>query len=172
MDIISLCVGAAGVWLYSKLKNKNDTNKEGEKSSDNQSKQSKDNNDPILNRVIQLIDGGRNVFITGGAGTGKSYMLQQIKKHYLTMVLTSTTGVSAININGQTIHSWAGVGICKHSIESVANSIMKNSVKYKQLALCKMLAIDEISMLKSETMEYIDKVLKIVRNNNAPFGGI
>ena len=172
MDIISLCVGAAGVWLYSKLKNKNDTNKEGEKSSDNQSKQSKDNNDPILNRVIQLIDGGRNVFITGGAGTGKSYMLQQIKKHYPTMVLTSTTGVSAININGQTIHSWAGVGICKHSIENVANSIMKNSVKYKQLALCKMLAIDEISMLKSETMEYIDKVLKIVRNNNAPFGGI
>lgn len=172
MDIISLCVGAAGVWLYSKLKNKNDTNKEGEKSSDNQSKQSKDNNDPILNRVIQLIDGGRNVFITGGAGTGKSYMLQQIKKHYPTMVLTSTTGVSAININGQTIHSWAGVGICKHSIENVANSIMKNSVKYKQLALCKMLAIDEISMLKSETMEYLDKVLKIVRNNNAPFGGI
>lgn len=172
MDIISLCVGAAGVWLYSKLKNKNDTNKEGEKSSDNQSKSSKDNNDPILNRVIQLIDSGRNVFITGGAGTGKSYMLQQIKKHYPTMVLTSTTGVSAININGQTIHSWAGVGICKHSIESVANSIVKNSVKYKQLALCKMLAIDEISMLKSETMEYIDKVLKIVRNNNAPFGGI
>ena len=172
MDIISLCVGAAGVWLYSKLKNKNDTNKEGEKSSDNQSKQSKDNNDPILNRVIQLIDGGRNVFITGGAGTGKSYMLQQIKKHYPTMVLTSTTGVSAININGQTIHSWAGVGICKHSIESVANSIMNNSVKYKQLLLCKMLAIDEISMLASETMEYIDKVLKIVRNNDAPFGGI
>ena len=172
MDIISLCVGAAGVWLYSKLKNKNDTNKEGERSSDNQSKQSKDNNDPILNRVIQLIDGGRNVFITGGAGTGKSYMLQQIKKHYPTMVLTSTTGVSAININGQTVHSWAGVGICKHSIESVVNSILKNSVKYKQLALCKMLAIDEISMLKSETMEYIDKVLKIVRNNNAPFGGI
>ncbi len=172
MDFISLCVGAAGVWLYNKLKNKNGTNKVGEKSSDNQNKPSKDNNDPILNRVIQLIDGGRNVFITGGAGTGKSYMLQQIKKHYPTMVLTSTTGVSAININGQTIHSWAGVGICKHSIESVANNIIKNSVKYKQLVLCKMLAIDEISMLKSETMEYIDKVLKIVRNNNAPFGGI
>ena len=167
MDIFSVCIGAVGTWLYSKWKKQ--TNPDH---SDNKIKSSEISNDPVLNEVIHLIDSGRNIFITGGAGTGKSYLLQQIKQYYPFLTLTSTTGVSAININGQTVNSWAGVGICKRSIESVANSIMKNGVKYKQLALCKMLAIDEISMLKSETMEYIDKVLKIVRNNNAPFGGI
>lgn len=187
MDIFSVCIGAAGVWLYSKWKKKD--NEEETKNTtvlENQDAETEDNEslnyvslsentppkDLILERVINLLKDGKNVFITGGAGTGKSYLLQQIKQYYPFLTLTSTTGVSAININGQTVHSWAGVGICKHSIESVANSIMKNGVKYKQLALCKMLAIDEISMLKSETMEYIDKVLKIVRNNNAPFGGI
>lgn len=131
------------------------------------------NGDAILQKVIELIDSGRNVFITGGAGTGKSYLLQQLKEHYkYDLNLTSTTGISAININGQTIHSWASVGICDKKIDKVVEYIKSEKVRYKKIVLCKILAIDEISMLKSDVFDYINKVLQMVMENSLPFGGI
>ena len=58
-----------------------------------------------LEKAIELIDAGNNIFITGGGGVGKSYILNKLKKHYGDKLqLTSTTGVSAYNIGGQTIH--------------------------------------------------------------------
>ena len=163
MDIFSVCVGAAGMWLYSKWKKKDNKPK-----TNNATVQK----DLILERVINLLKEGKNIFITGGAGTGKSYLLQQLKEQYPTLVLTSTTGVSAININGQTIHSWSGIGIANQSITRVVDNIIKNPVKYKQIVMCDMLAIDEISMLASNIMEYLDQVFRAVRKNDAPFGGI
>lgn len=57
-------------------------------------------------KAIELIDAGNNIFITGGGGVGKSYLLNQLKKHYGDdLKITSTTGVSAYNIDGQTIHA-------------------------------------------------------------------
>ena len=73
--------------------------------------------DPILQKTVRLIEEGKNIFITGGAGTGKSYMLQQLKIYFgIDLQLTSTTGISAININGSTIHSWAGLGIEQNGV--------------------------------------------------------
>ena len=178
-DILSACIGAAGVWAYSKLKNskklfsekENDVNKKIIDVNKNLNKTSLPNSD-IPDYITNLINNHRNIFITGGAGTGKSYLLQQIKKQYPSLILTSTTGVSAININGQTIHSWSGIGIANQTINTTVNKIKNNKVTYKQIVMCEMLAIDEISMLDSETMKYIDTVLRKVREKNLPFGGI
>lgn len=170
MNIFSFCIGAAVVCLYFKWKKQANPN-----NSDNKIKLSEISNDQALNKVIHLIDSGRNIFITGGAGTGKSYMLRQLKLHYKTSLnLTSTTGISAININGQTIHAWSGIGIDNNpnSLWNVLNRIISNPVLKKQILDCKMLAIDEISMLHKDTLEFLNLVLQKIRCNEQPMGGI
>lgn len=124
-------------------------------------------------KIVQLIKEGRNVFVTGNAGTGKSYLLNKLKEKYKKKLeLTSTTGLAAVNIKGVTIHSWAGVGLCKKPIDQCVLDIYKKKTNLAKIMECKLLAIDEISMLKSSTFSYIDQVLRLVRNNKEPFGGI
>lgn len=129
--------------------------------------------DKVFEDIIALIDNGNNIFITGGAGVGKSYTLNKIKEKYKEKLhITSTTGISAINVNGQTIHSWAGIGIVDKPVNEVVKQIKKKATLYKTILCCDMLAIDEISMLDSFTFTYINEVLKAVRENDKPFGGI
>lgn len=131
-----------------------------------------DNYDQNFLRIMYLIKKHKNVFITGHAGTGKSYILNKIKEQIPKLVITSTTGIAAVNVKGQTLHSWAGVGICNHPIQYTVEKILKKSSLKKQIQKCKILAIDEISMLDIHTFEYVDAVLKQVRSNDEPFGGI
>ena len=148
--------------------------------------------DSDFNKVYDLIKQGKNIFVTGGAGTGKSYILQNLVKvvPFLSGNVTSTTGISAININGVTIHSWMGIGKIDFNYKKpytqeerekeitqkahwLARKISKkNKLKYGEILSCKILAIDEISMLSDDLFNFFDKVLKILRKNNEPFGGI
>ena len=123
-----------------------------------------------LKKAIELIDAGNNIFITGGGGVGKSYLLNQLKKHYGDdLKITSTTGVSAHNIDGQTIHSFAG--IYKNKI--YLNFPDTKRKLTKNLKECRILAIDEISMLHKETLDSLDSAFKeITGYRNKPFGGI
>lgn len=124
-------------------------------------------------KSCELLDQGYNIFVTGGAGTGKSFILNKLKERYRSkLAITSTTGISALNVNGQTIHSWSGIGIANTPIEQTVKRIKEKNTLYKQILCAKMLAIDEISMLDNRTFDYINTTLKIVRNNNKPFGGI
>lgn len=126
-----------------------------------------------LEKLKDIINNGENIFITGGGGVGKSYLLNQLKSYYKDdLQITSTTGISAINIGGQTLHSWVGIGIADKPITDVVKKIKRKPTLFKQIITCKKLAIDEVSMLDNITMEYVDNVLKILRENNKPFGGI
>lgn len=147
--------------------------------------------DSDFHRAYNAISDGKNIFITGGAGTGKSYILRNLVKVLpeLKYNITSTTGVSAINIGGVTIHSWSGIGRINFKYDIpvtpekkekeinkqaryAAKKIKKSFVTYNKIMSCKMLAIDEISMLSDDIFSVIDKTLQIARNNNEPFGGI
>ncbi len=129
--------------------------------------------DDTFRAVMRLIREGRNLFITGGAGVGKSYLLHQIKEELGDKLhVTSTTGISALNVGGQTLHSWSYIGIADRSVESVVAGIMENPIRRRILTQCEIVAIDEISMLDDFTLDYINEVLKNVRNNEMPFGGI
>lgn len=130
------------------------------------------NDDENILRVLYLIKQKKNVFITGHAGTGKSYILSKLKEKIPKLVITSTTGIAAVNVKGQTIHSWAGIGICNRPIEQTVEKILKKSSVKNQIQKCKILAIDEISMLDIKTFEYVDSVLRQVRSCDEPFGGI
>ena len=127
--------------------------------------------------ISQKINQGKNIFITGGAGVGKSYIItKKLKKDYgKDIALTATTGVAAVNIGGMTIHSFCNMGIGELPVQQVVNSILNDEEKVhikKTIRETKILCIDEISMMSWYILEYIDAVLKGVRESSQPFGGI
>ena len=125
-----------------------------------------------LSKVISLLENKENVFLTGYAGTGKSYILQELKKRYKSkLILTSTTGISAYNIGGSTIHSWAKVGCMDAPIEDIIEELKFSQYRIKYMKNS-ILAIDEISMLSAYELEYLDEYFRLLRENDSPFGGI
>lgn len=121
-----------------------------------------------------------NLFITGGAGTGKSFLINSLKEYYNgikendSFIITSTTGLSALNINGQTIHSWAGLTpeTDTNNVDLFVKSIQNNYSKLNNYLYTKTIVIDEISMLDGDTLDFLNEVIQKIRNNNQPFGGI
>lgn len=119
----------------------------------------------------------KNVFISGEAGTGKSYtsvLLSDIaKKIGVNLVLTSTTGITAINIKGTTVHRWSGIKIANENVQTIANRIrIKDKKCMKRWMNTDILLIDEISLLGKKTFILLDTLGRILRRINKPFGGI
>ena len=125
-----------------------------------------------IEEIIKILE-TRNVFITGGGGVGKSYTISLLNKE-LPLTLTSSTGISAINIGGQTIHSWLGIGTCEKDKEDAVAKLYsrKNRAKLKEIQAAEYLVIDEVSMINSYTFDYINFVLKQVRQVDEAFGGL
>ncbi len=123
-------------------------------------------------RVIDLVQGSRqNIFVTGKAGTGKSTLLQYIRQNAKQKVIVvAPTGISAINVNGDTIHSFFGLkpGFEKDEAKKMRIDEKKQK-KFKQL---KTIAIDEISMVRADLLDAIDIVLRRARQEHMPFGGV
>lgn len=123
---------------------------------------------PEQKNIFELIEkSNNNFFITGKAGTGKSFLLKYFKEHTSKNVLyTAPTGIAAINIGGITIHSAFGFDNLKDGINffklNSLTSVLKNS---------DVLVIDEISMVRVDVLEQIDKILKYANYNQKPFGG-
>lgn len=125
-------------------------------------------------RIIQ----GSNVFITGSAGTGKSfllrYVIQELIKKYgdESIAVTGPTGISAVNIGGQTVHSFAGIGIGAGDREKLIQRVLKNKSCVDRWIRTKVLVIDEISMLDRWLFELLDEIARIIRCDQRPFGGL
>jgi ATP-dependent DNA helicase PIF1 len=126
--------------------------------------------------AMNLIMSGKNVLITAQAGTGKTYIIQMlpsyIKKRRI--AYTSMTGISASYIGGTTIHSWSGLGLYDHTKkpEFYINKIKNNWRVSKRICNTDILLVDEVSMMPYSMISVLDMVLKVVRCNSKPFGGI
>lgn len=124
---------------------------------------------------------GKNLFMSGPAGTGKSYCLKQIIAHFQTKTttdpnfnyaVTSLTGISCIPLNGRTLHSWAGIGLGEASIAKLVSRIYKNN-KVTNWSDIDVLIIDEVSMMPADLFEKLHAIgCRLRRQNNVLFGGI
>ena len=117
---------------------------------------------------------GKNVFLTGMGGVGKSKLLNLFKERCPTrnIGITSTTGVSALQLNGKTLHSFTGIGLGTGSIASLSTKINNTNYLKKRWLTLQTLVIDEISMLSPDLFDKLDEIARIVRFNDKPFGGI
>lgn len=127
-----------------------------------------------LNALNLMESSKKNVFITGKAGTGKSFLLKAFYSTTAKKVLKlAPTGIAALNVNGATIHSAFGYeNLEKISLEELNPSTLKlNSSKRILLKSIDTLIIDEISIVRVDIFEKIEWILRIINENDRPFGG-
>lgn len=120
------------------------------------------------------------IYLTGKAGTGKTTFLKYIVSQYKeNLVVLAPTGKAAVNAGGQTIHSFFKLDFNPHlpsdSIFSSANiygRLKYNNNKRQLLENLSLIIIDEVSMVRCDVLDAIDKILRVFRKNNVPFGGV
>lgn len=130
----------------------------------------------LQEQAIQLMKDGKNIFLTGQGGTGKSYAVKQFimwaKDTKKRISITGSTGMAALNIQGTTIHSWSGMGIDSVWNDDLEARLTDNKNLNKRLKSVQILVIDEVSMLHSKQIELLNSILKYVRKSEKPFGGL
>ena len=140
-----------------------------------------DLDNPELQQALQIIQyTRRSLFLTGKAGTGKSTFLRHIcantkKKH----IILAPTGIAAINAGGSTLHSFFKLPFHpllpddeRYSVRNLRSTLKYTSEKRKIIREVELIVIDEISMVRADIIDFIDKVLRVYsRNMREPFGG-
>ena len=123
-------------------------------------------------RAVHYVLEGKNMFLTGRAGTGKSFTLNHIISMLDTRTTfnTATTGSAAVNIGGTTYFKFSGIGLGNGTVSYIMSRLSK--VGRANWIACKVLIIDEISMMKGQTFDKLEEIARRVRGNNLPFGGI
>lgn len=127
-------------------------------------------------QALQILKTGASVFLTGEPGAGKSYTIRQyidyLIQHNVNPSVTASTGIAATHIGGMTIHSWSGLGIKNDLSIYDLEAMLEKEYVVKRLTKAKVLIIDEISMLSSNTLDMIERVCSYVRQSEKPFGGL
>lgn len=140
-----------------------------------------DLNNPELQNALRIIQHThRSLFLTGKAGTGKSTFLRHIsqttkKKH----VILAPTGIAAINVGGATLHSFFKLPFHpilpndnRYGVRNLRKTLKYNSEKIKLIKEVELIIIDEISMVRADIIDIIDKILRVYAHNmRVPFGG-
>ena len=124
--------------------------------------------------ALKIMLAGESVFLTGAAGSGKTYVLNQFiqkaKKRRWKVAKTATTGLAATHLNGNTIHSWSGIGIHDTFPRNFFDKFTKT--RRKKIQETDVLIIDEVSMMHDYLLDMVDQVCRIVRECDKPFGGL
>ncbi|KKQ46168.1 MAG: Helicase [Candidatus Moranbacteria bacterium GW2011_GWC2_37_8] len=126
--------------------------------------------------ALDILKLGHNVFLTGPAGSGKTYLLNQyieyLKKNNIGVAVTASTGIAATHMNGQTIHSWSGMGIADSISEEEISKMRKRRYYSERIRNTKVLIIDEVSMLHPHQLDMVNAICKGFKDPFSPFGGL
>lgn len=132
--------------------------------------------------ALDALDSGQNIFLTGAGGCGKTYTAKAwIANTDRKVAITATTGVAALNLGGETIHRFSGIGHTPRP--ELAPGVIsqwrrrrfgnwRERDRWDVLQGVDAIIIDEVSMLRRDQIELIDKVLRGVRDKDEPFGGV
>lgn len=126
--------------------------------------------------ALDLLKLGNNVFLTGPAGSGKTYLLNQyisyLRKHRVGVAITASTGIAATHLNGRTIHSWSGMGVRDELSLTDLKAMQRDKRLRKSYLQTKVLIIDEVSMLHPGQLDLVDTIGKHMLDPLLPFGGL
>lgn len=124
--------------------------------------------------ALEILLEGKSALLTGPAGSGKTYLLNEFitnaRASGKTVAVTATTGLAATHLSGSTIHSWSGIGI----YDELPKYFFQDMPKGRKDTISKtdVLIIDEISMLHGYRLDLVDQVVRKVREDERPFGGL
>jgi len=124
--------------------------------------------------ALAILESGASVLLTGAAGTGKTYVLNKFirraKKAGKSVAVTATTGLAATHLNGTTIHAWSGIGVHDSIDKHMATKLGKS--RQELIRKADILVIDEISMLHDFRLDMVEEIVRTVRDDQQPFGGL
>lgn len=127
-------------------------------------------------QALDILKTGANVFLTGSAGSGKTYVLNEyiryLKAREVGVAVTASTGIAATHMNGMTIHSWTGLGIRETLTDYDIDELEQKAYLWPRFERTSVLIIDEVSMLHGHRLDMIDKVCQAFKRNPKPFGGL
>ncbi len=128
------------------------------------------------NQALTILKTGANVFLTGEPGAGKTHTInayvEYLRSHNIEPAITASTGIAATHIQGQTIHSWSGIGIRKFLSPYDLDKIATTEYLVRRIQKTKVLIIDEISMIDGFTLDLVDQVCKAIKQKAEAFGGM
>ena len=129
---------------------------------------------PCQAKAFHLLQGQENIFLTGAAGTGKSFLLRcflQDKPHKSHPVLAST-GTAALLVDGRTFHSFFGLGIMEGGRAATVARVLNTGTCIKRIRDAECIVIDEVSMLSGETLAAAEQIARQAREKDEPWGGL
>ena len=126
--------------------------------------------------ALEILKTGKSAFITGAAGSGKTYLLNQYIKFLrdtdAEVGITASTGIASTHMGGITIHAWAGIGVRQTITEYDIDELKERRYLRDRLRSAQVLIVDEISMLHHFRLDMVDKVLRHFKEVDQPFGGV
>ena len=127
-------------------------------------------------QALDILKTGKNVFLTGSAGSGKTYVLNSyinyLKKNKIGVGITAATGIAATHLGGTTIHSWSGIGIKDKLSNYDIKQLFKKPYLKKHFLNNDVLIIDEVSMLHAHQLDLVNTLCQAFRQSIQPFGGL
>jgi len=118
--------------------------------------------------LAEIVGGQRNIFLTGRAGTGKTTLLRELIFNSLDKaIVLAPTGLAAVNVGGQTIHSF--FNFPPRLLDAGDARKIRNQ---RVVKVIETMVIDEVSMVRADMMQAIDSTLRLNRGDKRPFGGV
>lgn len=124
--------------------------------------------------ALELCRSGENIFLTGGAGSGKSYVVREFMKDVdpKQMPILASTGAAAVLLGGRTFHSFFGLGIMEGGPDATLQRILKDPKTLKRIRQVEGVIIDEISMIPGDALKVAELASQMAKESTLPWGGL